>query len=205
MKQIMLNTGKVIVDALQVGANFAAVAGLCAGVYAFIYPASVADYGARVLQLMEQSSKDVSAIRESGAETATNTAQTAENTAKLAAAIPNWLTFGMVDLKSIHKVFYGNESLGRIDFAGKFLADGVLLDEFKHFALPGEDAIIDVSPELISGLTFREFTICLSGTNSIMPETVFYERRLFQSPSAQSEVGQMVAADIQLEPFADCQ
>lgn len=196
--------GKTIVDGLQIGANFAAVCGLIVGIYAFVYPAAVADYGAEVLELMQQTGADVSAIRDSSAATATNTEATADNTAKLAAAIPNWLTFGMADLELTHKVFYGNASLGRIDFTGKFLADGKVLDEFEGFALPNEDVTIDAAPDLISGLQFREFTICIIGTNTILPDTMFYEQRIFRSPTPKSELGQMAVADIQFEPFANC-
>jgi hypothetical protein len=208
MKFSILSLGKSVASALQVGANFAAVCGLLAAIYAFIYPASVADYGAEVLKLMQQTGADVAAIKESSAETAENTGATADNTAKLAAAIPSWISyqFGQVGLQGFPSYFlFSNDSPGRVDFSIKFFVDGELLDNSSVFVLAGESATVDAPESLSAGQNFSELMLCLSGKNQRLPETVFYERRIFRSATPQADLGEMVAADIQFEPFADCE
>lgn len=203
----------ILVEVLQIGANFSAVCGLLAACYAFVYPGTVADYGATVLDLMEKSRADFSAIRDNTSKTAKHTGETANNTAKLAAAIPNWLTFGGAFIFGDGKLtphdlafYFENESVSRIKFSAQIFIDGKTLVDQDAIILPNESVKISASA-FIDGTRvgpFSEVTICLRGTTAESPLVTIYERRIFRSNSPGYEIGNMVQGDVEIEPIAGC-
>lgn len=175
-----------IASITEFGANVAGIFALIGAIYAFIYPASVANYAANFEDLMNEARQDIGKIAASAESISVNTASTAENTALLAKAIPNWLTFNGAPQEKVFfsepvTYFTGVELVNRspfpIFFNIKALAGPEILAEEGAVVMPGESTGFDIQ----SDRSLDEIIYCLQGTSDAFPSKTLFERRVYNS------------------------
>ncbi|WP_170329808.1 hypothetical protein [Ruegeria arenilitoris] len=191
--------------AIGFGASFAEVCALFAAVYAFVFPAKVAEAVVGFEQLLTEARADLSDISENTAQTAENTRKTAENTLntaentfeisedtqKIAEAVPMWVRFhGDPDIKRSMQtgatkvlVLVENDSPFAINLSAKVVVGGVEVVD-QNSVVPSREregfksrefAFDDVS-------YFDDFSdsyICLSGKSKGFGNQTFYEKRTY--------------------------
>ena len=166
-------------------ANLAGATALFGAVYAFFYPGEAARAVASFEDHLIAAREDLGRIAAATEATAENTGRTADNTDRIAAAIPSWVVFDGGIYRSLvyersgpywmNRQTLSNPSNYPIDLAWSVYAGGELVASDTTTVMPLEDV----------NLIWREVEeegviICLSGRSGALPDT-FYEKRTFSS------------------------
>lgn len=165
-------------------ANLAGATALLGAVYAFFYPGQAARAVAGFEDHLIAAREDIGRIAQSSEETAENTGRTANNTDKIAAAIPSWVVFdGGIYRSLVHErgTVYGwnrqglsNPSNYPIELSWSVYVGGEIVLSDSGTVMPLESISLgwrEVRDE--GGLI-----ICLSGRSGAFPDTL-YEKRSF--------------------------
>lgn len=188
---------KAIERFLSLGANLTAVAGMLTAVWAFFYPAKVAEKLVDFQQLMVDARADVGRIAHAAERSADAGEATASNTAQLAAAIPNWVSFS--GLSTMHHPTGGpiatvdliNQSPFPIKLTMLHFVDGAV-SEPQEILVPSNESATYLSQD--GGEIYR---YCLMGTSPAFEGKFLHEMREYQG-------GKVTAQERSFSPIAEC-
>lgn len=187
---------------LSLGANFAAVSGALAAaltaIWVFFYPADVAEKFVDFQKLMEDARADVGRIAQAAERGADASEATASNTAQLAAAIPNWVTFSGPPY-TMHHLYHGptttveliNESPFPINLTMHHFVDGVLAEP-QGIIIPSNESQVYQSKD-----DGELYLYCLKGTSPAFEGKTLYEMREYQG-------SKLAAQERSFSPISKC-
>jgi hypothetical protein len=190
---------KVAERVVAFGASSAATVGLLTAVYAFVYPAKVAQAVVGFQDLMMEARDDLGRLVVSNEVIADQVTETAQNTDDLAKAIPFWVTFDETPFVNVtlggQKLWtkFGNPSPYPITMTLQVLADGAEINRSVEILPPRES----MAPKFPVAGTTTQFEFCLAGTSNGFPGRTLHERRVYLD-------GRVVESAQGFEPIAGC-
>ncbi|WP_108485263.1 hypothetical protein [Oceaniglobus ichthyenteri] len=189
--------------AVSFTASIAATGGLVLALYAFVYPAEVAENFANFQDLVEDARGDVARIATASEGILENTEGTETNTRKLADAIPYWVVFDgqpYADASMSHavglrlKMDLKNPSPYPITLRVEASADNKNVIEASEIIMPYEFTVITGKLEKRP----ETFTICLFGESPAFEGQTLRERRTYDG-------GNLVVASQSFDPIEGCE
>lgn len=184
MKYKLQNLFRAAASVMEFGANFAGIAALLGAIYAFAFPAEVANYAVNFEKLVYEARQDVDRIANAAESIDLNTTTTAQNTTLLANAIPNWVTFGEGPYEMVYPIpetpYYTSVSLNnmspfQISLKITALKEEKPLATKEALIMPGEETVFTV----LSKKSLTEVTYCLEGRSDAFSGQTLYERRVY--------------------------
>ncbi|WP_204318812.1 hypothetical protein [Pseudooceanicola aestuarii] len=164
-------------------ANLAEVVALAGAVWAFVHPGDVARMAVGFEQHLIAARQDLGLIAEKAEQIEDNTGRTADNTRRLADAIPYWLVFETPPTYRLlpsaagpyrYSFVLQNPSVFPIDLEVEVRSDGKVVARDTLMVMPLEDEGVNWSAKDQS----EQITICLTGTSDAL-DGPFYEQRIY--------------------------